>query len=176
MTIAFDRHHDDLSDFPSLSAFFSTLKEPFDFKSFVSARIGWWRKLCELQQRHLPNEHADVATSLNKLAELYYAQGDYAKAEPRYKRALAICEKSLGPEHPHVAACLNNLGMLYYNQDQYAKAEPLLQRALAIREKAFSSEHPDVATSLENYARCLLAMDRSQDAESLEARAMGNSV
>ena len=91
-------------------------------------------------------------TSLNNLAALYETQGQYAKAEPLYQRALAIREKALGPEHPDVAASLNNLAVLYHAQGQYAKAEPLYQRALAIREKALGPEHPDVATSLNNLA------------------------
>jgi tetratricopeptide (TPR) repeat protein len=45
-------------------------------------------------------EHPDVANSLNNLAALYYSQGQYAKAENLYERALAIWEKALGPEHP----------------------------------------------------------------------------
>jgi tetratricopeptide (TPR) repeat protein len=48
-------------------------------------------------------EHPDVATSLNNLAALYRDQGEYAAAEPLYKRALAIRDKALGPEHPLVA-------------------------------------------------------------------------
>jgi Tetratricopeptide repeat len=32
-----------------------------------------------------------------------------AEAEPFYRRALAIYEKSFGPEHPNVATGLNNL-------------------------------------------------------------------
>ena len=31
---------------------------------------------------------------------LYQKQGKYGEAEPLFKRALAICEQSLGPEHP----------------------------------------------------------------------------
>ncbi len=55
----------------------------------------------------------DVATSLNNLAQLYDTQGDYAKAEPLYKRSLAILEKALGSDHPGVATSLNNLAALY---------------------------------------------------------------
>jgi len=44
-----------------------------------------------------------VATSLNNLALLYKKLGDYAKAEPLYKRTLAIQGKALGPDHPSVA-------------------------------------------------------------------------
>ena len=51
--------------------------------------------------------------SLNNLAALYNAQGQYAKAEPLYQRSLAIREKALGPEHPDVANSLNNLAELY---------------------------------------------------------------
>jgi hypothetical protein len=48
MTIAFERHHDRLLDFPSLDAFFLVLEEPFDFTAFIGARIDWWRKLADL--------------------------------------------------------------------------------------------------------------------------------
>ena len=34
---------------------------------------------------------------------LYYAQGNYQKAEPLYQRSLQIREKVLGKEHPNVA-------------------------------------------------------------------------
>ncbi|MCA1994544.1 MAG: CHAT domain-containing protein, partial [Coleofasciculus sp. S288] len=90
--------------------------------------------------------------SLNNLALLYEAQGNYAQAEPLYQRALAIFEKVLGPEHPDVAASLSALGSLYHAQGNYAQAEPLFQRALAISEKVLRPEHPLVATSLNNLA------------------------
>ena len=38
--------------------------------------------------------------SLNNLAWLYHAQGQYEKAEPLYQRSLAIREKALGPSTP----------------------------------------------------------------------------
>ena len=105
-----------------------------------------------MREKALGPERPAVATNLNNLAGFYDNQGQYAKAEPLYQRALAIYEKALGPEHPNVATSLNGLALLYNKQGQYAKAEPLYQRALAIREKALSSEHPDVAASLNNLA------------------------
>ncbi len=59
------------------------------------------------------NQDPRLATSLNNLAELYRAQGNYEQAEPLYRRALAIDEKALGPEHPGLATDLNNLAGLY---------------------------------------------------------------
>jgi tetratricopeptide (TPR) repeat protein len=49
-----------------------------------------------------------VTESLDGLALLYSAQGDYAKALPLHKRALAINERALGKDHPDVAKSLNN--------------------------------------------------------------------
>jgi tetratricopeptide (TPR) repeat protein len=102
-----------------------------------------------------PSEHCPrngkiseaYATSLNNLALLYDNQGQYAKVEPLYQRALAIREKALGPEHPDVATSLNHLAWLYHNQGQYAKAEPLYERTLAICEKAFGEDHPNVGVT-----------------------------
>jgi tetratricopeptide (TPR) repeat protein len=48
----------------------------------------------------------------NNLAALYYNQGQYAKAEPLYNRALAIWEKTLGPEHPNVKGCLEDYALV----------------------------------------------------------------
>lgn len=38
----------------------------------------------------LGDEHSDVATSLNKLARLRLATGDYAAAEPIFREELAM--------------------------------------------------------------------------------------
>ena len=83
---------------------------------------------------------------------LQNSQRKYAKAEPLYKRALAIREKALGKDHPDVVYSLNDLGELFRTQDvvyslnnlaflykiqgKYAEAEPLYKRALAIMGKS----------------------------------------
>ena len=117
------------------------------------------------------SDHPDAAMSLNNLEMPYNTRGLYAKAEPLYKRSLAICEKTLGPDHPNVAMSLNNLAVLYDNQGLYAKAEPLYKRSLAIWEKARGPDHPDVATSLENLAALYRVTRQSEEAKKLEQRA-----
>jgi tetratricopeptide (TPR) repeat protein len=81
-------------------------------------------------------EHPDVGTIVNSLAGLYKAQGQHAKAEPLYKRALEIREKALGPEHPDMAACLENYASLLRNMGCPEEATPLEARAKAIRAKS----------------------------------------
>jgi tetratricopeptide (TPR) repeat protein len=76
-----------------------------------------------------------LATSLNSLAELYHFQGQYAQAEPLFKRALAINEKALGPGHPNLATTLDNLADLYTKTGRKDEANRLFDRAARIRAK-----------------------------------------
>ena len=124
-----------------------------------------------IRETALGENHPDVATSLNNLAELYRAQGNYAAAEPLYQRSLSIRETALGETHPDVAQSLNNLALLYQAQGNYAAAELLYQRSLSIRETALGENHPDVATSLNNLAGLYQVQGNSVAALTLLERA-----
>jgi tetratricopeptide (TPR) repeat protein len=82
---------------------------------------------------------------LNDLGTIHYNLGQYAVAEPLYKRSLAIREKTLGQDHAEVATVLNNLGELYRAEERYAEAEPLLKRSIAIRNKTLGPDDPSKA-------------------------------
>jgi CHAT domain-containing protein len=98
--------------------------------------------------------------------------GDYAKAEPLYKRASEIAAKALSPDHRQTAGYLNNLALLYYSTGDYAKAEPLFQRAIDIKEKALGSDHPRTATGLNNLAKLYHSTGDYAKAEPLYQRAL----
>ena len=68
-----------------------------------------------------------TARLLNQLGILLCAKVDYTEAEPLYRRALAIDEKSYGPDHPGVAIRLNNLAWLLRDTNRLAEAEPLMR-------------------------------------------------
>jgi CHAT domain-containing protein len=114
-----------------------------------------------------------VATSLNNLAVLLQAQGQYAAAEPLYRRSLAVREKALGPDHPDVASSLSNLAELLRSKGQYTTAEPLYRRSLAMREKALGPDHPDVAMSLNNLAALLKDQGQYAAASTIAAVPLG---
>src|SRR5262249_36564114 len=109
---------------------------------------------------------------LVNLAELYRGIGEYAKAEPLFKRGLSIMETAIGPESLDLAHALNRLGTLYEDEGEYAKAEPLLKRALAIREKKLSEQHFDLADSLESLTRLYISKSDYPMAEQLSKRAL----
>jgi len=81
---------------------------------------------------------------------LLESKGDYAGAEPLYRRALAIAEKTLGPNHPNTATALDNLAGLLESGGDVAGAEPLYRRALSIAEKALGPDHPTTREIREN--------------------------
>lgn len=113
-----------------------------------------------------------LARALNEVALLFKIRAEYAAAEPLYRRALAICEVSLGPDHPEVAKSLNNLASLLEDTGCAAEAEPLYRRALAINEASLGPDHPAVATVLNNLAGLLRATNRAGEAEPLHRRAL----
>jgi tetratricopeptide (TPR) repeat protein/DNA-binding XRE family transcriptional regulator len=113
-----------------------------------------------------------VATSLDRLAELYWRQNRYERAEPLWERALVIRERHLGPDHPQTAESLNNLAALYWNQGKHKQAETLWERALAIRERHLGPDHPLTAESLNNLAFLYRHQEKYEQAESLSRRAL----
>ena len=104
----------------------------------------------------------------------FYLKGRarYAEAEPLYRRALEIDERSYGPDHPDVAIDLNNLAQLLKATNRLADAEPLMRRALEIDENSYGPDHPDVAIDLNNLAQLLQDTNRLADAEPLMRRAL----
>jgi tetratricopeptide (TPR) repeat protein len=109
---------------------------------------------------------------LNQLGYYLQDRAQYSEAEPLYKRAIAIGEKTLGPEHPNLAIRLNNLAALYWNRGKYAEAEPLYQRVIGIDEKVLGPEHPGLAIDLNNLALLYKTQGKYEEAEPLYERAI----
>lgn len=113
-----------------------------------------------------------LASTLNRLADVYHDQGKYAEAEPLYKRSLVLTRRILGPDHPDVAANLNNLATLYHDEGRYSSAEALYKQALAIVEKRLGPNSPDVAVSLNNLAEVYGEQGKYAEAAPLYKRSL----
>jgi len=114
----------------------------------------------------------DETDKLLQNAERLFDEESYDKAEPLYKRVLAIREKALGSDHIDVATLLYDLGWIYYKQGRFPEAEQLEKRALAIREKSLGPDHVDVASSLNDLAVVYDEQARYEEAEPLYKRAL----
>src|SRR5271165_2908847 len=107
-----------------------------------------------------------------QLGRLFHTKSLHARAEPLYRRALAMAEASLGPDHRNVATDLHNLALLLRDTNRLAEADPLYRRALAIDEASFGPDHPTVAIRLNNLAVLLWDTNRLAEAEPLYRRAL----
>ena len=117
-------------------------------------------------------ERPDDAANLNAAGNLAYQWGQYDKAEPGLKKALAIREKTLGSDDPAVAVSLSDLAALLLQQGRYGEAEPLFRQALAIREKTLSPDDPETGASLSDLATLYLFQARYPEAGRLFQRAL----
>ncbi|SPP91908.1 CHAT domain-containing tetratricopeptide repeat protein [Bradyrhizobium vignae] len=114
----------------------------------------------------------ELSAALNNLGQVYAGQGRDDLAEPIYKRAIALLEKSLGLDTALIAPELSNLAALYQRQGRFTEAEPLFKRALTVSERSLSREHPDVGRALNNLATLYVTQERFAEAEPLFQRAL----
>ncbi|QFY43591.1 tetratricopeptide repeat protein [Candidatus Methylospira mobilis] len=138
---------------------------------FVQPYRLWAAKFAEKCLRE--DNKLKLASTLNNLAMLHDAQGQYDQAEPLFQRTLSLLNETQGPEHPNIAITLNNMAMLHESKGQHDAAEPLYQRALAIQEKSLGPDHASVAGTLDHLARLHEAQGHHEAAEPLYRRALG---
>lgn len=117
-------------------------------------------------------EDAGLGEASNSLGYFLCTAALYDAAEPLYRRALEIAEKSFGPEHPNVATVLNNLAGLLPDTNRFAEAELLLRRAMKIEEKIYGPDHPWVARKLVNLGALFQDTNRLEEAEPLFRRGL----
>jgi eukaryotic-like serine/threonine-protein kinase len=99
-----------------------------------------------------PATRADL---LDALGVAYRSLGQFEKAAPLLREALALRRRTLGDEHVQVAESLHNLASLERDLEYPAEAERLMRQALAIQRRAFPQGHRDLARGLNNFASLL---------------------
>jgi tetratricopeptide (TPR) repeat protein len=124
------------------------------------------RRVVEIDEKRLGENHPDLASALNNLGQLLEYTNRAAEAEPLMRRALAIDEQSFDPNHPKVARDLNNLATLLHATNRLSEAEPLMRRALTIDEQVLGPDHPTLAVHLNNLVALLQDTNRLAEAES----------
>ncbi len=138
---------------------------------YTLAEVFSQQALAVSERIEVPEDTALVVNCILNLAFVYQFQGEFARAEPLFQRALAIGEQRYGPEHPLVADSLNNLAYFYASQNHYSLAEQLYQRALTIYEQKLGPEDPALAPVLDNLTALYLEQGRNALAEQCSRRA-----
>jgi tetratricopeptide (TPR) repeat protein len=112
--------------------------------------ITYYEESLKIEQKTLPANHPDLATSYACLGSVYDNMGEYSKALSYYEKALEIRQKTLPANHPLLASSYNNIGSVYDNMGEYSKALSYYEKALEIRQKILPANHPHLATSYNN--------------------------
>jgi CHAT domain-containing protein/tetratricopeptide (TPR) repeat protein len=97
-------------------------------------------------------DHQDYADSLNNVAELYAAKGDFVRALSLNQEVLSILEYSVGKEHPRYAFSLRNRANHYKELGEYDQALPLNVESRAIYLQTEGNETPGYADSVNGLA------------------------
>jgi CHAT domain-containing protein len=121
-----------------------------------------------------PEERTELGTAVKSSAEARQldAQRRFARAEPLYRKALAINRKLLGGKHHATAINLNDLAQNLDAQAKYVAAEPLFRQALAICRQALGEEHWDTAIGYHGVARNLSLQGKHDQAEPFYRKAL----
>lgn len=96
----------------------------------------------------LGSEHAEVASTMNALADVLRHPGRRDEAEPLLRAALEMRRRLLGDHHPDVAESLANLAKLLRESGQYESAETTIIDAMNIWRAVYGPEHPLLVDAL----------------------------
>lgn len=108
--------------------------------------------------------HAQAATS-------YSFSHDYARAEERFRQALAIYEKHIGRDHGATLSTLNNLGIMYMRAGDFAGAETVLREVLERYLNKYDGMNRMIATSYQNLATAISRQNRYAESMPLHRKA-----
>jgi len=130
-------------------------------------------KTAERLSNDLKNQSTVEAELRSTIGEVYYAIGDYAKAEAMAREALDLWKKVLGPNHAKLASALNKLAEALLQRGKDAEAEALLRDALALGRTGPGNDL-SVAHSLNDLA--LLRKRQGQFAEAEALHREGHAI
>jgi tetratricopeptide (TPR) repeat protein len=104
------------------------------------------------------------------LGDTYLALGEYGRAEPHLRRALALRREALGAEHPEAAGAMSHLAALDWRQGRLDEAEPLYRQALEIGNRILGPDHSETMAYEMHLANLYRSQGRYPEAEPLYER------
>ena len=99
------------------------------------------------------------------IAQVYFALGDYAKAEAVDRHVLTTFRELRGDEDEDVVAALDNLAAVLRAQNKQAEATSVQRESLAARRKLLGPDRPELIGPLHDLGWMLYFQRRYRDAE-----------
>ena len=120
-------------------------------KAFAEGRFSEGGKifLSALKEaRRLAITDSRLTVVLYNLAQYYFHQKRYRKAESTLQRALEHCERLYGRNCDHVSRILNRMADINMIEQNHERAEALYKRSLQIDRRLLGNDHPLLAQRL----------------------------
>ncbi len=133
-----------------------TGQQKFKQGQYDDAKRFFQLALEETNSYRLPNAY--TAQQLRTLGVFHFALGEYRKAEPYFKKALAVEQGLVESENMSIAKGFNSLGLLYQVWGKYADAERAFKQAMAYKERSQLLSHRQNNSKLLKMSRNHLAM------------------
>ena len=97
------------------------------------------------RQTAITGTGADLADTLELLADAHFYLSHYGDSESFSRQALQILERVHGRVHPSVALVFLNLGHIQIQVGRYPEAEQYFRQALSIDQAWYGKDHPETA-------------------------------
>src|SRR5262249_27303559 len=128
------------------------------------------RRLTEayaLQREHGDEVAPNTLTTAYHLAQLYWFQSDYSRAEPLYERVIAGHTRLFGEESRETLLAVIDLAHLYSFRDEPEQAVPLLTSARETSRRLYGSHDPVALASSRSLGNAYLIGGQYAEAEQL---------
>lgn len=109
---------------------------------------------------------------LNDSATLDTAAGDFAAAEAKHRRTLALATDLLGEDSFQTANALNNLAVALANQGRLAEAAEAFKKTYERHVVLFGEDHWRTANTMRNLGMAMLLVDDPRECERWMRRAV----
>jgi serine/threonine protein kinase len=122
-----------LKDGPSAALANIDLAEVYRMQKNYKAAAEAYKTAEQLKEDELGQYNQELPRYLLNLAWLYEKSGDFAEAEPLYKKAWSISEKARGPKNPEISIILNRYSDLLWRTNRWLESIIFKIRALVMR-------------------------------------------
>jgi tetratricopeptide (TPR) repeat protein len=129
-----------------------------------------FRVALQWQQKDLPSGSAEIAYSLNNLAQIYQIEGRNWEARNLLETSVESLQQ-FHPDDPSLPLIVGNLAGVHCLFGKFDEAEALLRAALVSYEKRHEAPGREYGITLNNLGRVLQAKNNLEEADQLYAQA-----
>ena len=125
-----------------------TIGRVYDRLALYDKAVPLLEEALDIRERMLPDDAAELADSLDQLADTYFNLGRHEEADRLFRRSLEIRTRHADKAPEALAGTLEMIAHLEYRLGHYQKARTILEQALTLNEQTWGASHPEVAGTL----------------------------